>query len=420
MMTPDGPYRLFLAGDALMTMPWSHVTDSNFLSLVDEMRSCDTTIVNLETVLHDYEAYPQADCGGVHLRSPPEIAAELKWAGVDAVSAANNHSYDYGSEGVVKTLEHIAAADIILAGTGMDLEEARAARIIKKEPLTVSLSSSAATFTTYGAASRRRTDILGRPGLNPLKTTSNPRVLVPPLLVPFVRAVARMMRKNNKYVVPHLRWGVIYFDVGSGLRVQKGRRILPADAKANLAVVEQAAASDIHVVAIHAHRQGAWLHDFARANIDVGAAAIIVHGPHEIRGIEIYHGRPIFYSLGDFVFQPDQVSAYPTEDYERYGLGEEAVPADLMASRLRKIVDSREAFEGLAAIVKFAGNEPTGIELIPLDLQLDAADGSRGRPRHAPPELASGLIDRVRQRSTRYGTMINYDTDTNRGHISIV
>ena len=99
---------LFLAGDALIVEPWSQIDDPTFLRLVAEMRAADVAIVNLETVIHDFKGYAQADSGGTYMASPPSIAGELAWAGVDMVSSANNHAFDYGTEGILETLEHVA------------------------------------------------------------------------------------------------------------------------------------------------------------------------------------------------------------------------------------------------------------------------------------------------------------------------
>ena len=59
-----------------------------------------------------------------------------------------------------------------------------------------------------------------------------------------------------------------------------------------------------------------FLRTFAHACIDAGADAILGHGPHELRGIELYKEKPIFYSLGNFIFQTETVSAQPADAYE--------------------------------------------------------------------------------------------------------
>ena len=72
---------LLLAGDALLTRPWSHVRDADFIGLIEEIRDADVAIANLETVIHEFKGHVQADSGGTYMASPPRIATELKWAG---------------------------------------------------------------------------------------------------------------------------------------------------------------------------------------------------------------------------------------------------------------------------------------------------------------------------------------------------
>ena len=64
-------------------------------------------------VLHDFEGYGQADNGGMHLSARPRMAHELAWAGVDMVSGANNHAFDYGSTGVLDTTRSVAEAGLV-------------------------------------------------------------------------------------------------------------------------------------------------------------------------------------------------------------------------------------------------------------------------------------------------------------------
>jgi poly-gamma-glutamate synthesis protein (capsule biosynthesis protein) len=113
----SGEISLLLAGDAMIMRPWSQVRDSDFLGLIDTIRGADAAIANLETVIHEFKGHAQADSGGTYMASPPQIAAELKWAGFDMLAHANNHSFDYGSSGIVETLEHAERAGLLVAGS---------------------------------------------------------------------------------------------------------------------------------------------------------------------------------------------------------------------------------------------------------------------------------------------------------------
>ena len=105
-------HTLFLAGDTMITQPWAQVKDTAFIQLIEEIRNSDISIVNLETIIHEFLGYAQAHSGGSYMASPPAISAELKWAGIDMVSHANNHAFDYGPEGIIETLQYIGAAGI--------------------------------------------------------------------------------------------------------------------------------------------------------------------------------------------------------------------------------------------------------------------------------------------------------------------
>ena len=69
--------------------------------------------------------------------------------------------------------------------------------------------------------------------------------------------------------------------------------------------------------------------------IDAGATTYIIHGPHQLRGIDIYKGRPIFYSLGNFIFQNETIDPMPADYYEKYGLPDTALASDLYDARFK-------------------------------------------------------------------------------------
>ena len=83
--------------------------------------------------------------------------------------------------------------------------------------------------------------------------------------------------------------------------------------------------SDFVIATIHAHEPGNWSDEpadflpvLAHEAIDAGADQFVGHGPHQLRGIEIYKGKPIFYSLGDFIFQLDLLDPVASDLYEQF------------------------------------------------------------------------------------------------------
>lgn len=416
---------LFLAGDALITRPWSQVGDPAFLRLVEEIRAADVSIANLETLIHEYNGYAQLNSGGTYMASPPEIASELKWAGFDMLAHANNHAFDYGSTAILETLHHAREAGLLVAGSGADLQEARAPRYFRTRGAVVALVAMASTYVAYGAASRSRPDMRGRPGINPLEVTRKRRaVVVPPRPAERIRAFGRRVGISPKKLENRSFRVGLRFHVGQGFGVEKASQLSSErDRTGNLASIAEAAAdADLVVASIHAHNQGRWLREFAGEAIDSGADIVFVHGPHEVRAVELRNGKPIFYSMGDFVFETEAVARFPVEIYERYELGDDASPKDvfLVDEGYRPPQLGRPAvFEGVVAVLSFADERVRRIRLLPVDLQFAGAPDRRGRPQIASPEMGRRIVGSVAALSQAYGTSVRYDEVENCGVIEI-
>ena len=105
-----------------------------------------------------------------------------------------------------------------------------------------------------------------------------------------------------------------------------------------------ASLADIVIVSLHCHESGAnrsvpadFIPIFASAVVDAGADVFVGHGPHVLRGIEIYKGKPIFYSLSNFIFQNETLLRMPADSYEQYALDDDvAQPGDYLDARYDK------------------------------------------------------------------------------------
>lgn len=386
-------FSLFLAGDSLIVEPWSGVEDPEFIKLVDQIRSADAAITNLETVIHEFKGYPQAISGGTHMASPPRIAYELAWAGFDMVAHANNHTFDYGSIGVLETLDNVRKAGLVLAGSGKDLKHAREPGFFQGPGGTVGLVATAATFVPFGLAGASRPELHGRPGLNPFRVS---------------------FRKTVPFTGP------------IGITIPTSAQINPEDLEANLDSIRSARKkADIVVFSIHAHGKGLWLSDLAHRVIDAGADVFFTHGPHETRGIEIYHCRPIFYGLGDFVFEQERIRRLPPESYESHGLKGDATWEELQEKREKRNSDRLSsydrwpAFEGLGAVVRFKMDGNPDVRLIPVDLGYGKPLPVYGRPKLADPQMGRKIIGGMNDKSKPFNTSIRYNDSDNTGVISI-
>ena len=417
---------IFLAGDSIITQPWSHITDPSFQRLIGEIRAVDAAIVNLEMLIHEYRGYAQAESGGTHLAAPPKIASELAWAGIDMVAHANNHTFDYGSIGVLENLENVTAAGLMLAGSGKDLQHARAPRYFNTANKTVGLVSAASTFASFGKASRSRPDMHGRPGLNPLTTTDNTFFLVTRDAADFLGSLSKFFGyEGGRFTYDSFNLLGIKFRVGDRYGVEYGKRILKKDLNGNLhSIGEAAGRADIVVMSLHAHhKMDEWVTRFSHDVIDAGVDIVFIHGPHRILGIEVYKRKLIFYGMGDFLFQGELVERFPAEFYERYGLGDDATPREAIRMRsadgTRSFPADREVWESFAASLCFAKDQISEVRLLPMDLGFGKPLPIRGRPRYADKKLGNSIIDQVRKRSAAFDTRIRYDEKENMGILKL-
>ena len=149
-----------------------------------------------------------------------------------------------------------------------------------------------------------------------------------------------------------------------------------------------------------------------RAMVDAGADLFVGHGPHVLRGIEIYQGKPIFYSLGDFMFQNETVLRLPDDNYRPYRLAEDAGVADFNDARYargtRGFPTQREIWESVVAVAKWRGDQLTALELHPITLGFGQAEPVRGRPMLADRELGRKIIGDLIERSRPFGTTIEW------------
>ncbi len=421
-LSGDGAFTIALTGDAIITRALSPYKEPEFLEMVELIRSADVAFTNLEVLLHDYEPAPAAQSGGTYMRAEPKMADELVWAGIDLVSMANNHTGDYGHEGMRLTRKYAEEAGLITAGAGENLHEAREARFLETHDGRVALISMSSTFPDASRAGPARGGVRGRPGLSPLRFQST-------------RTVESDHLEALRAVLSDMGQGVS--DPGEPLSVF-GTRLEPGeeagvhtepheqDMREIADVVRNASRlAEYVIVTIHAHNQSAYLQTFAREMIDAGADVFVGHGPHYLTGIEIYEGKPIIYSLGDFIFQNETLLRLPFDNYERYGMGEDMGRwvADFNAARYdndtRGFPANREIWESVVAMPTFEEERLVSLELHPITLGFGEPTPVRGRPMLADRELGRKIIQDLIDRSEPHGTAIEWDADRGIGVVAI-
>ncbi|MCW4050041.1 MAG: CapA family protein, partial [Candidatus Bathyarchaeota archaeon] len=391
------------------------------------IRGVDVAFTNLEMLLHDYDedCFPAAECGGTYTRAPPHILDELIWMGFDIFSTANNHSLDYMYGGLFSTIYHLEKAGVPYAGTGNNLAEARQPAYMDTDNGRVALISACSTFANFGRAGDARRDMKGRPGLNPLRyeqwyeakpeTISKLKQVAEELELPIVHQEKDSYHFISKKFVPGKK-------VGLHTKPHQG------DMKGNLEAIKDAARqADWVLMTLHGHegvqgdreRPAEFIEEFARASIDAGAHCFIGHGHHAMRGIEIRDGNPIFYSLGNFVFQNETVYKMPSDFYDRYGL-------DAYGGTVSEAYDARQDspprpgypkskwftkdekyWISIIPRMEYKGDKLSELKLYPIDLGQDKPRSQRGRPMMADPKLGGHILKIIKKLSKPYGTEID-------------
>lgn len=419
-------FRMALTGDSIITRRLSVYQEPEFLQLIELMRSADVAFTNLEMLFHDYEPYPMADSGGTYMRGEPALAKELAWAGVDMVSRANNHAGDYGVLGMNLTTKYVDEAGIVQAGVGQSLAEAREAKFLETGKARVALISVSSSFADHMSAGRSRDNVPPRPGLNPLRFSTT-YVLAEPEFEAMKKLGEGLGLFTDQDGQPtgtnedkpgQIRMFGQWFAPGDapGIRTEANKR----DVEEISAVVNNASRiADYVIVTIHAHEHAGrreipaeFLPVFARAMIDAGADVFVGHGPHALRAIEIYDGKPILYSLGDFIFQNETLLRLPSENYESYKLGELAHLGDFNDARYKNDTEGfpaiPEIWEAVVAVPTFRGDELRELALYPISLGYGLPRQVRGRPVLARGELAEKIIGDLVNLSAPFGTEIEF------------
>jgi poly-gamma-glutamate synthesis protein (capsule biosynthesis protein) len=295
---------------------------------------------------------------------------------------------------------------------GESLTEAREAGFIDTARGRVALISCASSFLDFSRASTTRGDMPARPGLSPLRFSTTYVVTRDKLEA--LRQISNDIGRRVPESGDELTFFNQRFVVGDEPAVRTKPH--PGDLEAIRAVVNNAERlADYVFVTIHAHNQSEYLRTFAHAMIDAGADLFVGHGPHEMHGIEIYKGKPIFYSMGSFITQYETQLRFPADDYERHPeLDLNSGVADYYDVRLETLAKQRgfhlpdEQWEGAIAIPRWVGKDLQAIELHPITLGAGLPRWIRGRPMLADPELSKKVITDLQRLSEPYGTQIEY------------
>ena len=437
---------MLLAGDIMPSRSLSAFNEPDYLRLVDTVRGADVAFANLETTVRERHEGAPNFTQGTPMTTPPRLLGDLAWMGFDLLSCANNHATDYGTGGVLATLAHLGRAGIPCAGAGANLAQARAPAYVDTPAGRVALVAATSFFRPWNRAADQRPDAPGRPGINPLAFSTRYDVDDDAF-----RALRRasdqlgLTQERARHRAQFYSASEVPADnedalelLGARFRRAKGfsvsTEVNRADAGAILRWIREARRqADWVIFSFHSHEFGSagrldartdvemeepaqFASEFARAAVDAGADVVAGHGPHLTLGVEIYKGRPILYSLGNFVFQNDTVDVFPAESYARFDLGHDATPADFLDARTdgdrRGFPAAREFWESFVATCDFRAGALAELRLHPLDLGHGSPRAQRGRPVLAQGEVAQRILQRVQRLSARHGAQVAIDGAT--------
>jgi len=430
---------LVLTGDSIITRRVSARRDEPTRRLVKRIEDADVAFTNLEVLPNDFRGYPAVESGGTHLAAGAWVLEELTAMGFNLFACANNHSLDYSIEGLLATIEALESRDLLYAGIGRNLAEARMPAYLDHGGGSVAMLACTSTFAKGQVAGEQRPEIQGRPGLNPLRFETTYEVTREQLDA--LREIAdslgldRLRRERIQlgFAFPpddpeifhlleaNLKSGSL---LDAKFRVAERTAIATAPKVRDIEEIarwtrEARMRADVVVVSFHAHEQGDtkeepadFLRDFAHRMVEEGADIVVGHGPHLLRGIEIYEGKPIFYSLGNFLGQNELVYKLPADSYEEFRVDPLETPSQVFRSRTQNDQKSFPAdkrfWQTIMPVCSFEEGELADIELVPVSLGHGEISHRRGRPKMAGSEEASEIFTRFEKLSARFGTELTH------------
>jgi poly-gamma-glutamate synthesis protein (capsule biosynthesis protein) len=341
--------KMVLVGDVFVGRP---DPDSAFEPVKHLIQGTDIAFCNLETIVADRKHIDRYDRSRLPRMDESAMGAYLR-AGFNVMNQANNpHTY-HGLHALVRSVEVMEELNVVHAGAGRSLAEARKPGIIERHGTKVAFvcrtsvgtPEMAATvdtpgvarypvFTTYEAPSR----VHSNPGLLPIVHTAPDRGEHREQLAEDIRKA----RNAADMVIVSWHWGLSPFQV------------YPNAGPGEVEVME-------------------YQEEMGRYAIDCGADMVVGHHPHEPQPIEVYKGKPILYSLANFVHDLDSFAH-----------------RKLMALLVRCVIR-----DGKIQRLSF----------VPGTL-----DGN-GPPKFTRPADSPGVVDRMIQMSAPYGTRFDAGED---------
>jgi poly-gamma-glutamate capsule biosynthesis protein CapA/YwtB (metallophosphatase superfamily) len=371
----SGAITITLAGQSMIRSD-IRVTAPAEVPVIRGLLKGDVIFTNLESAVAEKGETVHEGRGFL---TPPEALDALTTFDFNLLSFAGNHAFDLKATGIQNTIRESDRRKIVHAGTGNNLIEAAAPAYLHTPKGTIALIASASGLIAAGA--RATAD---RPGVNELRVEAGD--------------------KEN--------------EATDDLPGAPGNTPNPDDSQRILQSIREARRhADIVIVYQHNHVFGNhsfstifmegmqerlapndWLKKWTHAEVDAGADIIVMHGAPLLHGVEIYHGKPIFYDLGNFIY-----NVPPTLTY----------------------IDEPMSWESVVAQVQFWGKRLQSISFRPIvlnnvgkgqpDIHNEYTNNrfldTRGLPAPATGARAGYILQRLADASKPFGTTVELKGD---------
>jgi len=425
------PFTLASVGDLIIMRPISQLNDPAFQSAIKIVKDSDFAVGNFEANSADLLNYDGPMRGFIGTKETP---GDIKAMGFDLVNRANNHATEGTERGLLETNAMLEKAGLEYAGSGKNLEDARAARFVDTPKGRVGMMG----MTTLGfnpqanaAASYRVGNTGGKPGVNGVGLTRYQVVSAEQMAA---------LRKVRDAVYEHRGEYVHAVDPVSsnepadrldlfGQRYKIGPRpgayayeMNPGDLREILRSVRNGKQyADYMVATIHTHDLNSalvkqhmgeeppdFLIDLAHKAIDNGADIWVGHGIHLIRGIEIYKGKPIFYGLGEFIRMMDW-TVYPARPEG------EMTDAEQANRNWGILINDPVMYDAIMTQTKYDKGRLQEVRIFPIVGGATGPISRRGIPKMASGDDAKRILTKLQALSKPYGTTIAIE-----GNIGII
>ena len=312
--------------------------------------------------------------------SPPEALDALQALGFNLVALSDNHSFDLKVPGIQNTIREVKRRNLAHAGIGNTLEEAAAPGYLHTPKGTVALVAMASGLIAEGGSATAT-----RPGLNELRIEAGGKANESTIVLPaepgnepnpqdkqrILQSIRDARQRADLVIVYEHNHVFLNRPFGALFDEELPERLAPAD----------------------------WLKKWTHEEIDAGADIIVMHGVPMVHGVEIYRNRPIFYDLGNFIFN--------------------VPPVDIQ-------LDEPVFWESVVAHVDFRGKDLQSVTFQPIVMnkigqgQPDLHDEhtnnlflqTRGLPTPATGDKAGYILQRLADFSRPFGTTVVVKGDT--------